>query len=160
MEKMTKKMCYFKGLTECSGRKYGHSRSIYSGKDWLICRLELLASSYELSQCFIHFSSFGFLFLLQPIERAPRHFNPLVVPKHLQRDLPFKSKPKLQKKQKKPSLATRRAVVMEPDEKRVGFFNDLDNTYWIVQIRKTLFYVYKHIHQTMGNYNINYFVTL
>ena len=50
----------------------------------------------------------------------PRRFNPLFVPKHLQKDLPFKSKPKLQTKRKKPSLETKRAVVMEPDEKRVS----------------------------------------
>jgi ribosome biogenesis protein BMS1 len=50
----------------------------------------------------------------------PRRFNPLFVPKRLQKDLPFKSKPKLQTKRKKPSLETKRAVVMEPDEKRVS----------------------------------------
>ena len=53
----------------------------------------------------------------------PKRFNPLVVPKHLQKDLPFKSKPKLQTKRKKPTLETRRAVVMEPDEKRVSVVN-------------------------------------
>ncbi len=57
----------------------------------------------------------------------PRRFNPLVVPKHLQKDLPFKSKPKLLTKRKKPSLETRRAVVMEPDEKRVSAVNMLSD---------------------------------
>lgn len=59
---------------------------------------------------------------MQPIERETRRFNPLKVPAKLQKDLPFKSKPKLLAKRKKPSLATKRAVVMEPDEKKVGRF--------------------------------------
>ncbi|XP_022792558.1 ribosome biogenesis protein BMS1 homolog [Stylophora pistillata] len=55
--------------------------------------------------------------LYKPVERVTRHFNPLVIPAKLQKDLPFKSKPKLMKKRSKPTLETRRAVVMEPHEK-------------------------------------------
>ena len=57
--------------------------------------------------------------IYKPIERQPRHFNPLKVPRTLQAALPFSSKPKELKKRNKPSYETRRAVVMEPEEKRV-----------------------------------------
>ncbi|PPQ76857.1 hypothetical protein CVT24_010783, partial [Panaeolus cyanescens] len=52
------------------------------------------------------------------IERAPRRFNPLVVPKKLQAALPFASKPAMMKAQKKMTYLQKRAVVMEPEEKR------------------------------------------
>lgn len=55
--------------------------------------------------------------LYKPVERETRHFNPLVIPAKLQKELPFKSKPKQMKKRTKPSLETKRAVVMEPHEK-------------------------------------------
>ena len=55
----------------------------------------------------------------KPIERLERRFNKLRVPKTLQANLPFASKPKLFKKQSKPSLMQRRAVVLEADEKKV-----------------------------------------
>jgi len=54
------------------------------------------------------------------VERETRHFNPLVIPVKLQKELPFKSKPKQMKKRTKPSLETKRAVVMEPHEKSVS----------------------------------------
>lgn len=57
--------------------------------------------------------------MLQKIERKPRHFNALKVPKSLQEALPFKSKPKDQKKRKNPLLETKRAVLMEPHERHV-----------------------------------------
>lgn len=57
--------------------------------------------------------------LYKPILRETRRFNPLRVPASLQRQLPFKSKPKLKEKLARKSLATRRAVVLEPGEKRV-----------------------------------------
>ena len=38
-----------------------------------------------------------FYFKLQPVERVTRHFNPLKIPVKLQKELPFKSKPKLMK---------------------------------------------------------------
>lgn len=52
------------------------------------------------------------------IERAPRRFNPLVVPKKLQASLPYASKPKLMKAQRKQTYIQKRAVVMEPEEKK------------------------------------------
>ncbi|KAK1274346.1 hypothetical protein QJS04_geneDACA012417 [Acorus gramineus] len=55
----------------------------------------------------------------KPIERKPRKFNPLVIPKSLQAELPFKSKPKLQPSRKRPLFEQRRAVVMEPHERKV-----------------------------------------
>ena len=58
--------------------------------------------------------------LYRPIDREARHFNPLKVPAALQTQLPFKSKPKLREKQKgRRSLASKRAVVLEPEERRV-----------------------------------------
>ncbi|ORX85008.1 DUF663-domain-containing protein [Anaeromyces robustus] len=53
------------------------------------------------------------------IVRPTRRFNPLKIPKALQQELPFASKPKVLKKQKKPSLMARRAVVLEPKEKKI-----------------------------------------
>ena len=52
------------------------------------------------------------------IERPPRRFNPLVVPKKLQASLPYASKPKLMKAQKNQTYLQKRAVVMEPEEKK------------------------------------------
>ncbi|KAK6930443.1 AARP2CN [Dillenia turbinata] len=57
--------------------------------------------------------------LYKPIERKRRMFNPLVIPKSLQAALPFASKPKEIPKRSKPLLESRRAVVMEKDEKKV-----------------------------------------
>ncbi|KAH7296503.1 hypothetical protein KP509_26G025800 [Ceratopteris richardii] len=55
----------------------------------------------------------------KPIERPPRHFNKLKIPKTLQSALPFASKPKLLKKRSKPTLESRRAVVLEPNERKI-----------------------------------------
>ena len=55
----------------------------------------------------------------QPIGRTPRKFNPLVIPKSLQAALPFESKPKDIPGRKRPLLENRRAVVMEPHERKV-----------------------------------------
>lgn len=65
--------------------------------------------------CFVFCFSFGG----QPIERKARKFNPLVIPKSLQAALPFASKPKDIPSRKQPLLEKRRAVVMEPHERRV-----------------------------------------
>ncbi|KAJ6690912.1 hypothetical protein OIU74_015567 [Salix koriyanagi] len=56
--------------------------------------------------------------LYKPIERTLKKFNPLVIPKSLQATLPFESKPKDILKGR-PTLERRRAVVMEPDERKV-----------------------------------------
>ncbi|KAJ4723627.1 ribosome biogenesis protein BMS1-like [Melia azedarach] len=57
--------------------------------------------------------------LYKPIERKPKKFNPLVIPKSLQAALPFESKPKDIPSRKRPLLENRRAVVMEPHERKV-----------------------------------------
>ncbi|KAI6101977.1 hypothetical protein EV401DRAFT_2025541 [Pisolithus croceorrhizus] len=54
----------------------------------------------------------------KPIERAPRRFNALKVPKKLQAALPYASKPRAMKPQSKETYMKRRAVVMEPEEKK------------------------------------------
>lgn len=56
--------------------------------------------------------------LYREIERRPRVFNPLKIPKSLQADLPFKSKPKIQAPRKRKTLEQKRAVVVEGDEKK------------------------------------------
>ncbi|XP_059312227.1 uncharacterized protein LOC132063611 isoform X2 [Lycium ferocissimum] len=57
--------------------------------------------------------------LYKPIERKLKKFNPLVIPKQLQKGLPFKSKPKDTPARKRPLLEDKRAVVMEPHERKV-----------------------------------------
>ncbi|GLB38154.1 putative protein of unknown function (DUF663) [Lyophyllum shimeji] len=52
------------------------------------------------------------------IERTPRRFNPLVVPKKLQAQLPYASKPKLMTAQRGQTYLQKRAVVMEPEERK------------------------------------------
>ncbi|KAK9865724.1 hypothetical protein WJX84_006856 [Apatococcus fuscideae] len=56
--------------------------------------------------------------LYKPIERVPRQFNPLKIPKGLQAALPFKSKPKDKAKQVRKTLEQRRAVVQGPQERK------------------------------------------
>ncbi|KAF9049541.1 DUF663-domain-containing protein [Hymenopellis radicata] len=52
------------------------------------------------------------------IERPARRFNPLHVPKKLQASLPYASKPRQMAPQKKQTYMQKRAVVMEPEEKK------------------------------------------
>lgn len=52
------------------------------------------------------------------VERAPRRFNTLKVPKKLQAALPYASKPKIMKAQHRQTYMQKRAVVMEPEEKK------------------------------------------
>ncbi|KAG1749341.1 DUF663-domain-containing protein [Suillus lakei] len=52
------------------------------------------------------------------IERPARRFNTLKVPKKLQAALPYASKPKLMKPQSKQTYMQKRAVVLEPEEKK------------------------------------------
>jgi ribosome biogenesis protein BMS1 len=60
------------------------------------------------------------------IERTDRKFNPLRIPRSLQAKLPFASVPKDQKKRKTPTLASRHARVLEPEEKqRLAVLNQL-----------------------------------
>lgn len=52
------------------------------------------------------------------VERAPRRFNALKLPKKLQAALPYASKPKLMRPQGRATYLQKRAVVMEPEEKK------------------------------------------
>ena len=56
--------------------------------------------------------------LYRLIDRQHRRFNPVRVPTALQRQLPFQSKPKNQVKRSNKLLSSKRAVVLEPWEKR------------------------------------------
>lgn len=56
------------------------------------------------------------------IERVDRKFNPLVIPKSLQKQLPFASKPKMlrsQRRKQKQTYMQQRKVEMEPAERKV-----------------------------------------
>ncbi|KAG9138788.1 hypothetical protein Leryth_007419 [Lithospermum erythrorhizon] len=57
--------------------------------------------------------------LYKPIERKLKKFNPLVIPKTLEKGLPFASKTKNTPAQKGVTLGKSRAVLMEPHEKRL-----------------------------------------
>ena len=52
------------------------------------------------------------------IQRPARYFNTLKVPKKLQATLPYASKPKLMKPQHRQTYMQKRAVVLEPEEKK------------------------------------------
>ncbi|WOO85272.1 Ribosome biogenesis protein bms1 [Vanrija pseudolonga] len=52
------------------------------------------------------------------IERSTRRFNPLKIPRKLQADLPYASKPKILKAQTKPTYMQSRAVVLGDEEKK------------------------------------------
>lgn len=56
--------------------------------------------------------------IYKPVERPSRRFNPLKVPKKLQAALPYASKPKLMKPQHRATYMQKRAIVMEPEEKK------------------------------------------
>jgi len=60
-----------------------------------------------------------FLALFQPIERRPRVFAPLVIPRELQKALPFAVKPKVPKPVKDSVQSQRVAIVREPKERQV-----------------------------------------
>lgn len=54
----------------------------------------------------------------KPVERPGRRFNSLKVPRKLQGALPYASKPRLMKPQKRKTYLQRRAVLLEPEEKK------------------------------------------
>jgi len=54
----------------------------------------------------------------KPIQRSAVKFAPLRIPKKILAELPFKSKPKLERKHKNKTMEQRRKVVMEPQEKK------------------------------------------
>lgn len=55
----------------------------------------------------------------KPIERGVRRFNKLKIPKSLQAELPFATKPKVATKPTKKGYLQKRAVLLEPEEKKV-----------------------------------------
>ena len=58
--------------------------------------------------------------LYKPIERDPRVFNKLRIPHSLLAELPFKMRPKqvAGRKSKHPTLEQKRALIMEPEERK------------------------------------------
>lgn len=56
--------------------------------------------------------------LYKPIERVNRKFKTLVIPKKIQESLPFASKPKQDKRKKNNNYMSRRAVILEPEDKK------------------------------------------
>merc|ERR1712038_27539 len=66
--------------------------------------------------------------IYKPIERTEKKFNKLFVPKRLEAALPFASKPKEERKRKKQSYASKRAVVMDASEKKKYSFIQAVNT--------------------------------
>ena len=66
--------------------------------------------------------------IYMPIERHERPFKKLFVPKRLEEALPFASKPKNESKRTRQSYVTKRAVVMEKDEKKKLSFIQALNT--------------------------------
>lgn len=56
--------------------------------------------------------------LYKPIVRVPREFRKTVVPKRVEEGLPFASKPKLSSAPKPGSYLARRAVILEPEDRK------------------------------------------
>jgi ribosome biogenesis protein BMS1 len=54
----------------------------------------------------------------KPIERTTRRFNPLKISKSLQASLPYASKPKIMLPQRRSTYLQKRAVVLEPEERK------------------------------------------
>lgn len=54
----------------------------------------------------------------KPVERQPRVFNQVHIPKKVQEALPFKSKSKLENAQNSKSYIKRRAVILEPEDRK------------------------------------------
>ncbi|KAF8133419.1 DUF663-domain-containing protein [Boletus edulis] len=54
----------------------------------------------------------------KPVKRIPRRFNPLKISKKLQASLPYASKPRAMKAQSTKTYMQKRAVVMEPEERK------------------------------------------
>merc|ERR1712226_1082572 len=66
--------------------------------------------------------------IYKPIERPERQFKKLFVPKKVEAALPFASKPKNEAKRKKKSYLSKRAVVLEKEEKKKLTFIQALNT--------------------------------
>eukprot|EP00804_Cyclotella_cryptica_P003462 CCRYP_002111-RD/>CCRYP_002111-RD protein AED:0.29 eAED:0.29 QI:0/0.5/0.4/1/0.5/0.4/5/98/563 len=66
--------------------------------------------------------------IYKPIERKERKFNKLFIPKSVESALPFASKPKDEKKRKTKSYVSKRAVMMDAEEKKKYTFIQAVNT--------------------------------
>lgn len=66
--------------------------------------------------------------IYKPIVRKEKKFNKLFVPKRLEESLPYASKPKEETKRKKKSYISKRAVVMDSEEKKKYTFIQAVNT--------------------------------
>lgn len=66
--------------------------------------------------------------IYKPIERPEKRITKLVVPKKLEEALPYASKPKTDSKRKKNGYLAKRAVVMEPEERKKLTFMQALNT--------------------------------
>jgi ribosome biogenesis protein BMS1 len=53
----------------------------------------------------------------KPVERVQRKFNPLMIPKSLQRELPFANKPKLAAKKRSAGYLQKRAVILDGEDR-------------------------------------------
>ncbi|XP_056153219.1 ribosome biogenesis protein BMS1 homolog [Lampris incognitus] len=84
--------------------------------------------------------------LYKPVVRAERRFNPLHIPRQLQKALPFKSKPKQeQPKGKTPSDLQRPAAIREPHERKVAaLLNALSTVYHYNSKKASLLQRSKH----------------
>eukprot|EP01125_Pyxidicula_operculata_P010458 TRINITY_DN3438_c0_g1_i1.p1 TRINITY_DN3438_c0_g1~~TRINITY_DN3438_c0_g1_i1.p1 ORF type:complete len:205 (-),score=68.55 TRINITY_DN3438_c0_g1_i1:163-777(-) len=56
--------------------------------------------------------------LYTPVERQPRSFSKLQIPKSLMAELPYKSVPKLDKKRKRPEVDSHTAVILDKEDKQ------------------------------------------
>ena len=75
--------------------------------------------------------------LYRPIDRPERKFNTLKVPRKLQAALPFASKPKLHKAQSRPTYLQKRAVVLDPEEKRaIGLMQQIQAVNKVKQAKR------------------------
>ncbi|KAL1923885.1 uncharacterized protein VTP21DRAFT_6920 [Calcarisporiella thermophila] len=72
----------------------------------------------------------------RPIERKTRRFNSLRIPKSLQSELPFASKPKITGKRTTKGYLQKRAVVLEPGERKIYTLMQQLNTLKHEKIRK------------------------
>ena len=66
--------------------------------------------------------------IYKPIVRHERKFNTLKIPKAIEEALPYSSKPKNETRRKEKSYVSKRAVVMEKDEKKKYTFMQALNT--------------------------------
>ena len=74
--------------------------------------------------------------LYRAVERQPRKFNSLHVPRALQAALPFRSKPKVEGARRRPTLEQKRAVVLEPGERKLYTLVQQLNTIRNEKVRK------------------------